>query len=83
YLTQNDTAPRTVRSYGVNALLNNTFADLVTRKLTALEQASYGDMTGMRDCKQQDECLPWEETYLTVTIEAGASAYKVEDYADG
>jgi hypothetical protein len=83
YLPQNPGAPAEVRSFAVNALLNNSFADLVTRKIAALEQASYGDMTGMRDVKQQDECLPWEETYLTVTIDGTAAGYKVEAYANG
>ena len=83
YVAQNQDAPGDIRSFSVNALLNNTFADLVKRKVNALHLASYGDMTGMRDAKMQDECLPWSEEYLTVTISGTRTGYVVNDYVDG
>ena len=83
YVAQHEKAPREVRSFSTNALLNNTFADLITRKIAAMEQSAYGDMSGMKDVKMQDECLPWEETYLTVTINGTASGYKAGDYVNG
>lgn len=83
YVDLNPDASPEVRSYATNALLNNTFSALIERKLTALEQAAYGDMTGLRDVKQQDECVPWEETYLTVKIDGTASGYAVAEYENG
>lgn len=83
YVVTNPSAPREVRSFSTNALLNNTFSDLVTRKVAALEQSSYGDMTGMRDVKQQDECLPWEEEHLSVTISGTGGGYTLAEYANG
>jgi hypothetical protein len=83
YLPQNKDAPKDIRSFSVPGLLNNTFADLVTRKIAALEQMSYGDMSGMADVHMQDESKPWEETYLTVTIDGVAHGYAVADYAKG
>lgn len=82
YITQNTAAPKEVRSFSTNALLNNSFADLVSRKVAALEQASYGDMTGMKDVKMQDECEPWEEQHLTITIDGNKSGYAYQDYAN-
>lgn len=90
YLPQNPTAPADIRSFSVPALLNNTFADLIRRKVSALHQASTGDMTGLRDCKQQDESLPWSEEHLTVTITGSRSVYLTDpahaldpNYLDG
>ncbi len=83
YVAQNPGAPADIRSFSVSALLNNTFADLVKRKVAAIHLASYGDMTGMRDVKMQDESEPWSEEYLTVTIPSTPTGYKIADYADG
>ena len=83
YVATRADAPANVRSYGVNGLLNRSFASLVEEKVEAMEQASRGDMSAMRDFKQKAECIPWEETHLTITINAERSGYAVSDYADG
>lgn len=83
YIVQKPDAPKEIRSFSTNALLNNTFSDLVTRKVEALQRASYGDMAGLKDVKMQDECVPWEEQHLTVTIDGGNSGYTYETYANG
>jgi hypothetical protein len=70
-----------VRSFSVNALLNNTFSDLITRKVAALHQASYGDMTGLKTCAQQDESRPWSEEYRTVTIDTSLAGYTMAEVA--
>ena len=90
YVAQNPTAPADIRSFSAPALLNNTFADLIRRKISALVQSSSGDMTGLRDVKQQDEGLPWSEEHLTVTISASLAVYLTDpehaldpNYLDG
>ena len=83
YLPQNKDAPPNVVSFAVNGLLNYTFADLVDLKIKAMELASYGDMSGIRDFKQKYETTPWEETHLTVEISTEKSGYKYADYANG
>ncbi len=83
YVDQNPQVPMATRSYGVNALLNRTFASLVEEKIDAMELASRGDMALMRDFKQKAECIPWEELHLTVSLSAAVSGYKYADYAKG
>lgn len=83
YVAMNPDAPASIRSFSAPALLNNTLAALVTRKIAALEQASYGDMSGMKDVKMQDECEAWQEENYTVTIEGTAAGYKMAEYEDG
>lgn len=83
YLPQrSDNAPSTV-SFAVNGLLNYTMADLVEKKIKALQMAAYGDMSEMRDFKQKYECVPWEELNLTVSINTGRTGYLYRDYANG
>lgn len=83
YLRQRqDNAPTTL-SFAVNGLLNYTMADLVEKKIKALEMAAYGDMSEMRDFKQKYECLPWEELNLTVSISSGRTGYLYRDFAAG
>jgi hypothetical protein len=75
YVAQNPTAPASIRSFAVSALLNNTFADLITRKIAALHQSASGDMNGLKTYAQQDECRPWTEEFLTVEIQTAANEY--------
>ena len=83
YVSQNDNFSRATVSFGVNALLNRTFASIVEEKINALEQASRGDMGGMRDFVQKAECRPWEEVNLTVTLSLVSSGYDAAEYAKG
>jgi hypothetical protein len=83
YIQTNDNASKTSLSFSVNALLNRSLASLVEEKIDAMELASRGDMSAMRDFKQKAETLPWEETHLTVEISSKATGYKYADYAEG
>jgi hypothetical protein len=76
-----DNNPDTL-SFSVNGLLNRSFASLVDEKIDAMELASRGDMSAMRDWIQKSEVRPYEETHLSVTIQGG-SGYKVGDFEDG
>lgn len=83
YVAQNPDPSPGVRSFATTGLLNNSFADLIKRKLQAMEQAERGDMSGMKDVKQQDECEPWREVYLTVELDGRKSGFVLADYANG
>lgn len=82
YVATREGANPAVRSYSVNGLLNRSFASLVEEKVEAMEQSARGDMAAMRDWKQKAECIPWEETHLTVTLSKELSGYRVADYAE-
>lgn len=83
YVQTNPNASHTNRSYAVNALLNRTFASLVEEKIDAMELASRGDMSALRDYKQKAETVPWEEVHLTVEISSAVTGFKYADYANG
>lgn len=83
YIPQRLDANKTTTSYSVNGLLNRNFASLVDEKIDAMELASRGDMSAMRDWVQKSEVRPWEEQHLTVTIEGKRSGYTYDSYANG
>lgn len=83
YIQTNEHASPANLSFSVNALLNRTFASLVEEKIDAMELASRGDMSAMRDFKQKAETEPWEEVHLTVEISTKTTGFKYADYADG
>lgn len=83
YIPTNPTAPRRFTSYSVNALLTRPMAELVSAKIDALNLASMGDMSGLRDFKQSLESLPWAEQHLSITLNTKSNGYKVADYANG
>lgn len=78
FVAQNPTAPASVRSFSVTSLLNSSFTDLITRKVEALNLASTGNMTGLETFAQQDECRPWSEQHLTVTLASQTDGYHAD-----
>jgi hypothetical protein len=83
YIIGRTDGPASTVSFAVNGLLNYTMADLVEKKIKAMEMASYGDMSEMRDYKQKYECQPWEELNLTVTLSSARTNYLYRDFANG
>lgn len=83
YITCNNNSQRHTRSYAVNALLTRTMADLVAEKIDAMELASRGDLSLMRDYVQKAETRPWEEKHTVITLSDDRSGYVYGDYDQG
>lgn len=83
YVMMNPAAPPGVVSYGVNGLLNYSFADLVSMKIAALEIAAYGDMSAIRDYRQKYETMPWAEVHVTVSLNSRRTGYTYKQFETG
>jgi hypothetical protein len=83
FVSARQDAPKHLRSYAVNALMNRTLSSLVEQKLTAIEAARRGDIGQLKTWKQQAEALPWEDEQITITLNTAPSGYKFADYFDG
>lgn len=75
WVEQNPTAPRHLRSFAVNALLNRSMASIIEEKLNAMDYARKGDIAPMKAHRQKTEALPWEEERKTVTLNVSKGGY--------
>lgn len=83
YVATNLTAPRHIRSFMVNALLNRPLAELVREKLDAVHALASGNPGPMADYRRKRLALPWQDKAETITLSGVLNGYQQTEYMAG
>lgn len=83
YVSENPSAPPSVKSFWWSAVHVQSLATLAKEKAEALNVARYGDMSDLKTFKQQRENESWEETHLAISLSSNGADYVYADFADG